>query len=247
MGSDLIDGRHMPDLAEYTVNVGTAVAYSFRFAEPFGWAIFTVNDCTGEFQIQSDWGQWQFRWAISALGESAKKSGKPLTHFLAVRSDPSYVVVKFGYNQPSTFSKEFSLNKTVIAMKERIIECRKEGGAYNDDHAAELKYCLSRKQARDCWDQLKIWEETHPGDSEAALMMSVNAMQECQPDLYALLTGREKVAYGEWGYMIDQDVWEHFEYEGSWEYVFLKKRLLPFFFDYLRREVLHIDDKGKAA
>lgn len=45
------------------VSITRPTAYHFRF-DGFGggWAIFTVNDETGEFTVQSDWGVYGFRW-----------------------------------------------------------------------------------------------------------------------------------------------------------------------------------------
>ena len=212
----------MPTLDEFKVHVGVATTYNFQFKEPFGWAIFTVNDLTGEFQVQSDWGQWQFRWNVTHLGEAATNSGKPLTHFLAVRPDPAYVLDKFSYNKPKTFTQEFSLDETTASMKANIIEQRRET-------------TLSRDEARELWGQVERWEKHHPGDSEAAIVMSLNDMRECQPDLYEFLGG-------------DFDIWEHhLEHKASWEYVFLRHKLLPMFFDYLRNEVLHVDIRGESV
>jgi len=68
---------NLPNVAEATIS--TATAYSFRFANG-GWAIFTVNDSTGELSIQSDWGEWAHRWHIGHLGSPT------LTKFIATHT-----------------------------------------------------------------------------------------------------------------------------------------------------------------
>lgn len=224
MGRDIIDGRHMPDLSEWKVTVGTSDVYSFRFSDPFGWAIFTVNDSTGEFQIQSDWGQWQFRWNTDYLGESHVKSGRPLTHFLADGNDPWYVTMKLGYNKPRSFAEEFSDDNTKQEFRRQIAEARKET-------------ILSKDEARLIWNEADEWFNTYDLDSDAGRVMAVEEMRTCHSALYDFLTGRE-------GHMLNQDVWESFQYGPSWEYTFLVHRLLPFFFAYLRDEILKLEKKS---
>src|SRR3954468_12887558 len=61
-------------------------AYHFRFKAE-GWAIFTINDETCEFSIQSDWGVYGYRWLQGGFGE------RTLTEFIA-KTSPDYIVNK---------------------------------------------------------------------------------------------------------------------------------------------------------
>ncbi len=51
-----------------------AVTYRFKpdgknaHRDPWGWVIATINDATGELNIQSDWGNYAYRWHIDHLG-----------------------------------------------------------------------------------------------------------------------------------------------------------------------------------
>lgn len=86
-GQDL---RHVRPLA--LVSRSVATTYSFRPQDggSGGWALCTVNDSTGELAIQSDWGQWAYRW--HATPESL---GAPtLTAFLGQRGSADYIADK---------------------------------------------------------------------------------------------------------------------------------------------------------
>ena len=76
------------EVARRTKSVATS--YGYRFTDYSGWAIFTVNDSTGELSLQSDWGNFSYRWNTGALGK-----GKTLTTFLA-GTNSHYVAEKFG-------------------------------------------------------------------------------------------------------------------------------------------------------
>lgn len=80
--------------------IGTADSYTFTFNNGAAstWAIFTVNNSTGEFAIRSDYGGWSYRWSIRSLGEKHEMHEKPLAHFLASGTDSHYIVDKLGYD-----------------------------------------------------------------------------------------------------------------------------------------------------
>lgn len=96
-----------------------ATAYSFRFE--WGWAIFTLNDATGELSIHSDWGTYGHRWHIDALPK-----GHSLTTFLA-GTNGHYVTGKL---QSDTRSKEleddFDVANSLKDIKESILDARRE-------------------------------------------------------------------------------------------------------------------------
>lgn len=92
-----------------------AVSLSYRF-ETGGWAIFTFNNATGELSVQSDWGDFSYRWHAnpSSLG------APDLEHFLA-KCGADYVADKFRIP-----SKEFDPDATLRAAKAAIIEDRRK-------------------------------------------------------------------------------------------------------------------------
>lgn len=116
------DGILLPDLENAQIVVCDAKAYSFRFPGG-GWAIYTVNDGTGEFIVQSDWGNWSYRWNTDpkCLGAAT------LTAFLRKMSDPWYVADKFHYGRPRD-REEFDDHATKRGLRKRVGElygCRK--------------------------------------------------------------------------------------------------------------------------
>lgn len=50
----------------------------------FGWALATINDATGELTIQSDWGNWAYRWPHRGMAEINGRR-ETLTEFIAGR------------------------------------------------------------------------------------------------------------------------------------------------------------------
>ena len=103
----------LPDLSNPIVTKSVAATYSFKFN--WGWAIFTVNDQTGEFSIQSDWGNYSYRWNINHLGEPN------LTTFLAHMTEGSYVADKLHYGRPQD-REEFDEDATKRGLKLRVGE-----------------------------------------------------------------------------------------------------------------------------
>lgn len=85
---------------------GQARFYNFRF-EPHGWAIFTVNDATGELHIQSDWGDYSYRWNTAALGHNAT-----LTSFLRDAGASDYLVRKLFSGRPHEERKQIDEKTT---------------------------------------------------------------------------------------------------------------------------------------
>lgn len=51
----------------------TAEVYAFNFNTHGGWANFTLCEETGEFHIQSDWGDWQYSWPQPGRGKGTLK------------------------------------------------------------------------------------------------------------------------------------------------------------------------------
>jgi hypothetical protein len=98
----------------------------------FGWCLVTVNDGTGELNIQSDWGNWAYRWSIGGLG-----GGDSLTMFL-VKAEHDYVARKL-----LTLEKqyEWSQEASIAEVKREIIKARRDGtfkGEYGKAKARRL-------------------------------------------------------------------------------------------------------------
>lgn len=203
----IIDGCFMPDLTVKRMGTEHKIkAYRFVFGQPDGWngwAIFTINDSTGEFHIQSDWGNYQHRWNIEHLGKKYAESDMPLTRFLAdmtVKYDSAhYVTDKLHYDRDDreVFDEEETLND----IERRLLEKRRCGDIEAED-------------ARDAWDELQ-WLELYNTNSFMYTLREANALN--------------RVLH------ID---YEDARHKNSFGVTLLQYKLLPFFFRYLRREVL---------
>jgi len=133
-----------------------AMAYHFHATDDLGWAICTVNDRTGELLIMSDWTEpCGHRWPVQHLGSPS------LTHFLADRVHFDYLVGKL---LPERRRMEFSAERTVRLMKERILDMRRERCGKH----------ITKEAARAAWNALE--EITHYDDSREFV--------ENIPDLY---------------------------------------------------------------
>lgn len=198
----LINGVHMPNLKTRSISVQTAKAYGFTFEEPFGWAIFTINDSSGEFSIQSDWGNWSHRWNVNHLGVD-KNIKNPLTHFIADRGDAGYLAKKL-YNGREM--KRFSPENTEHEWRKMVLQSRREG-------------YLKKEAAREIWDDI--------GQLDFSDAHSLNN------SIYHL-DGKELNRFFDpfWDYLFDENVPEA---------TILTYHLLPFFINYLRKEVLNLD------
>lgn len=115
----------LPHLA--FVRATPAVTYSFRRADGrWGdWALCTVNDATGELNVQSDWGNWSYRWDIRSLGVAAT-----LTEFLGDGSSAQYLADKLTSDHENTNERpakyEFDAALTVRELR------RAAGESYRD-------------------------------------------------------------------------------------------------------------------
>ncbi len=210
-------GLPFNDLSHPTISKGTADFYKFIF-DPIGWAIFTINEGTGEFSIQSDWGNYAYRWSIASLSLDDLSHGKPLTHFLADRGPADYVADKLSYDQPPDFKREFSPEKTIVALKEHLIRERWDEN-------------IDKEKARQIWTHLThAWAGHLPYDANEASHI-MNDRSDC---LHFFEGWTPNTHY------ISQEIHTYFEYQHSVRYTFLVEHLLPLFFKYLRDEVLKL-------
>lgn len=178
----------MTELVPYeSVNIHKPTAYSFRFEKPLGcWAIFTLNEATGEFILTSDWGTFSYRWNVNSLG------GKKLTQFLA-ECEPDYIVRKFAQD-----NKNLSNIIDVAATKAEIKRLIEENPNYYDLEEVDnqLDYSDIPSNPNRHSDTLKYFYDLF-GDSE------------------------------------------FIRYSSSYEDLFLREQLLPFFLNWLKTNILH--------
>jgi len=232
------DERHFPDLTQtHKAHVGVAAVYHFRWVKEFSsWAIFTVNDATGEFAIQSDWGNWAHRWNTDALG-----GGKTLTQFLATCSGPDYITDKLSYGEPRSFRQEVDHEATIKMWKAKVLNARmlhcqsrgwlaKQFGIEVDRFADSIE----QEEAAEIWYELNRFAKNYDlSASEAEAAVAIGDMFTSYDVLYEFLGGDEL------------SIWESIETRPSWGYTFLRECLLPFFFNYLRENV--VEPEGKVA
>lgn len=133
----------------------TAVAYEYHGAA-FGWAICTVSDATGELSIQSDWGNWQYRWDPNpkCLGHAT------LTEFIAKRGDVDYIARKL--QREGKLGMRWSADGTVRELRKLLVETRLDHARQRGvrrmvrDHSGVL--CdvapLTKEMARYLWNEL---------------------------------------------------------------------------------------------
>ena len=117
-----IHGIPMPELEVSSLKITRPVSYVFGFK--WGWAIFTINDDTGEFTITSDWGNYSHRWPADPVN----LGGPNLTDFLRrmLRQDPRYVTEKFSYTNKRDLDDVVDEVATRKAFKRAIREAYKD-------------------------------------------------------------------------------------------------------------------------
>lgn len=153
-------------------DVTSATTYRFNCGpDDIGWAFCTINDSTGELNIQSDWGSWSYGWS-----PNPKHLGAPtLTDFIATRSSAHYIADKlWSAGGGSAYGGGvFSAVATVKAMRARLAERRLEQGrehqrSYTDISWKRLPWWpvgeghpLTKQCARDLWNELGELSDRH--------------------------------------------------------------------------------------
>lgn len=102
------------------VEISRPFTYSFRYS-PNGWANHTLNDTTGEYSLESDWGSYQHRWHIGALGTDKSGRTYTLTEFIS-RAGVHYIADKFSYNSQPDLKDVVDPLATVNAIQEALKE-----------------------------------------------------------------------------------------------------------------------------
>lgn len=120
----------------------TANVYSFRLNGYSGWAIFTICNKTGELSIQSDWGNWSYRWNTGALGQ-----GYTLTKFIA-KTDCDYLARKLCPNKtrPSEIETCKAFRKEIIRRRRRH-DVKADVARWLWDEAREIATVYSERGA----------------------------------------------------------------------------------------------------
>ena len=120
----MIDTAQNPiDLGEVVATTTPSVTYSFRFPKHGAYALFTVNDATGELSVNCDWGSWSCRWPIGCQGAHSDGRLRTLTEFLAERGSVRYIVDKL---MPRDVSTAISPELTRQEMQRHVLRRRRE-------------------------------------------------------------------------------------------------------------------------
>lgn len=102
----------------------TATTYHFKIddpREPFGWALCTVNDGTGELLITSDYGNWSHRWSANP-----HHLGRPtLTHLIGESAGCDYLASKLMKREEREL---FDARETAKHLQRILCEQRLEQG-----------------------------------------------------------------------------------------------------------------------
>lgn len=190
------DERYLQELKlRGDVTITNPVTYCFRFNDYGNWANFTINESTGEFSIQSDWGDWSYRWHTDSLGKGVK-----LTQFL-LSCDTDYITNKLAYGPVSDLKDEVDDEETLKAIRKHICEVRRGRD-------------IDKGDARAYWLEAETFVEEQN--------CSIEAMDS---DLYDLLG----------------EPWEYIAHKKSHRYMFLTRRLLPFFQAWMKNHLTNGD------
>ena len=193
------------ELEEYTAKV-----YAFRFQH--GWANFTICDRLGEFSIQSDWGNYSYRW-----GNIGKNT---LEEFLA-GCDSCYITTKLSYSKPREFREEFSLSGTIDNVKTQIIEERRSGQ-------------LEKRDARILWDYTeKVLKFSDDAETPEGFYNLIHEPVEYFNSRMGEFVEIESLISS----MGPDFVFNGASYEPSARYLFCQNTLIPFFTNFLREKL----------
>lgn len=130
----------------------SAVTYRFKAKEDFGWANATVDEAAASLQLNTDWGDWTYRWNYKALGD-------PSLHAFIGNAHYDYLANKLlGGSKGAT---RFSAEKTANNLKKLLLERRLEDGRVenivgrlSDYGKAAPNFPVDRYTARGLWDDI---------------------------------------------------------------------------------------------
>jgi len=126
--------KYLPKLEVKAESVSTAASYRFVFDE--GWAIFTINDATGEFMVTSDWGNMSYRWTVGCQGKHEDGSNVTMHEFLR-EVGPDYVLGKCASEGVKFLDRVIDSKATrkevIDAVRERNRETERLSEKIDDD------------------------------------------------------------------------------------------------------------------
>jgi hypothetical protein len=130
------NGVKMNDMNGLTFTKSTCERYDLRFNKGWGWAIFTIDEKSGMFNCQSDYGTYNYMWP-----NHGRKSFK---HFiLELAKDPSYFLGKVSERD------FFDVDASMKQWKESISNLRKRRE-------------ISKEQAADMWEFINELDTSAP-------------------------------------------------------------------------------------
>lgn len=193
----MAENRVTIDTTAETYRVRTA-GHEWATIVLFGWQA-TGNDGTprecGEILINSSFGQWANSWS---------HLGMPFKRFLR-KAERSYIATKF----MGADAYKFDGQLTVLELRQRLLDWRKEGQLNKDD-------------ARKLWDYIKEREdelESSPNDF-------VGVMQEAQSELVNSVDMR---------YFVEEP-WEHLATSLDIQFAGFWREVWPVFLEQLKAE-----------
>jgi hypothetical protein len=114
--------------------VSSTEKFDFKF-NPSGWAIVFIDDETGVVSMQTDWGNYSYRWG---------SPGGPLKEFL-LKCDASYLIGKFAQGERDYFDQ----GETRKECLKRVLEKRR------------FRWITS-SEAREAYDEVKKMDLDSP-------------------------------------------------------------------------------------
>jgi len=202
---------------------GVSIATTYRLQVPEslgGWALCTVNDETGELSIQSDWGNWSYRWSPNPTHLGAPT----LTHFLGDRSSADYVANKLWGG--GSYGQVFSADLTIAAFRKELCKERLEQGReqrrYGLDSAlirTQPYYTSYDKEPLTAGIAREIWDELGGDIADAK-------SEELFLERFFNISGH--------GWMFEEP-WNHFETQEAWPFTVLKDAILPVLIEECRK------------
>lgn len=188
-----------------------AAAYEFHGGGTFGWAICTINNSTGELHIQSDWGNWQYRWSTDPRNLGCAN----LTEFMATRDAVDYVANKL--QREGKDGRRWSAHGTAAALRKLLCKRRMKAGRDSRGKHWKETHNLTKGRVRDLWDELGDLAAECGGCDDSNLFYS--RYLECALAEY-----------------ITPEPWEYAVYKQTPEDKALREAILPALFNALREE-----------
>jgi hypothetical protein len=219
-----------------------AITYHFRPDNDLGWALATVNDDTNELTIQSDWGNWSYRWGHGNFGDS----NPTLTHFIGGRSPAScnYLADKLwkaGNPRGSSYGGQvFDADATVEKLRNMLARARLEQGRahleiardfYEEDKAPvgfisllDAGACHRESEKREYWSGISNSKEPLTAGIARQIWDALGSLSECDRSFDLLIERFFKIDGYAW---VTEEPWEHVGEVEDGAYGVLLRSILP--------------------